>query len=103
MAIFEDITEKAMRAVSDASGLAVTIIGAGASGSIAGMVKSWFPEQTSTIGDETLATVVGFALFMWGDRVHPLLSSFGFGVLISSVGAWTSSFTSGLLAGLQKK
>jgi len=101
--VLSGITEKAMRAVSDTSGLVVTMLGAGASASVASLIKSWFPEQTKTIADETLAAIAGFVMFYWGDRIHPLVSSFGFGVLIASVGSWSSEFVSGILAGFQKK
>jgi len=103
MEVLGTITDKAMRAVSDISGLVAVIIGAGASASVASVIKSWFPEQTKTLTDETIAAATGFVMFMWGDRIHPLISSFGFGVLLASIGSFTSEFTSGIISTLQKK
>lgn len=94
--IMTGIVEKAVLAVSSTSNIVAAILGAGSGAAVAALLKKWFPEQTATIADETLATIVGFLMFYFGDRIHPLVSSFGFGILMASAGAWASQFTSGI-------
>jgi len=97
------ITEKSSRAVSDLTGFALVVIGAGSGAAIAEVVKSWLPEQTAGLTDEAIAAAAGFAMFYFGERIHPRLVSFGFGLFLSAIGAMTSSFTAGIIAMLTKK
>jgi len=97
------ITDKASRSISDLTGFVLVVAGAGSGAAIVEVIKSWLPEQTAGLADEAIAAAVGFALFYFGDRIHPRLTSFGLGILISSVGAMTSSFTAGIIAMLTKK
>ena len=96
------LTTKAQGAMSDMTGLILVIAGEGAGASIAEIVKSWFPDQTANLSDETLIAIVGFALFYFGDRIHKRLTSFGLGLFLSGVGAFTSSFIGGFLGMLKK-
>jgi len=101
--IVSGITGKASNAVNTPSKLLVAIIGAGASASVVEVIKSWFPEQTAQLGDETIAAAVGFALFYFGDRIHPLVQSFGFGMFFSSVGAWSAGLVEQVIGMFKKK
>jgi len=101
--IFAGITTKAQRAVRDATGLILAIIGAGSAASVCEVIRSWFPEQTKTLSDETLAAIVSFIIFNWGDRIHERLSAFGFGMLLDSVGALIGGYVADLIKGLAKK
>jgi hypothetical protein len=101
--ILGGIVHKASMAISDGTGLAIAVVGAGAGSAIVEVVKSWFPEQTANIADETLAAAVGFALFYFGDKVHRYLTSFGFGLFMAAVGAWSSTFTASIIQMLKKK
>jgi len=102
-AILGGIISKVKAAVSDSIDLVMLIVGAGASGAITEVVKSWLPEQTAGMEDETIAAVVGFILFYWGDRIHKRLVPFGLGVFLSGVGAWSSSYVEGIISMLKKK
>lgn len=97
MDVLGGLTEKAMYSVSTTMGLAATVLGAGSGTMVISLVRKWLPEQTGTITDEALATIVGFVMFYFGDRIHPLVQSFGFGLLMSAVGAWASGFVQGLV------
>lgn len=101
--ILGGIVAKARAAMTDGIDLLLAVIGAGASASVVEVVRSWFPEQTEGLTDETLAAAIGFALFYFGDRIHPRLVPFGFGVFLSSVGAWSSEWVAGIISMLKKK
>ena len=100
--ILAGIVAKAKAAIVDGVDLLLVVAGAGASAAILEVVKSWFPEQTADIADETLAAAVGFALFYFGDRIHPKLVPFGLGVFIAAVGAWSSEWVAGIILMLKK-
>jgi len=97
------IISKIRAAVTDSIDLILLIAGAGSSGAIVEVVKSWLPEQTAGMEDETIAAVVGFLLFYFGDRIHRRLVPFGLGVFLSGVGAWSSSYVEGIISMLKKK
>ncbi|MCJ7759909.1 hypothetical protein MUP59_02045 [Candidatus Bathyarchaeota archaeon] len=97
------LVRKAQAAVSDLTGIIITVIGAGSAGAIATVIKSWFPDQTTGQTDEVIAAVAGAAIFYFGEKIHPRLVSFGFGVFLSAIGAFTTSFTSGIIEMLTKK
>ena len=101
--ILAGIVEKARTAMTDGTDLILAIVGAGSSAAVLEVVKSWFPEQTEGIADETLAAGIGFALFYWGDRIHPKIVPFGFGMFLASVGAWSSEFVESFVLMLKKK
>lgn len=101
--ILAGIVEKAKAAITDGTDLILVVVGAGAPMALIGVIRSWAPEQTEGIADETLAAGVGFALFYFGDRIHKRLVPFGLGLFLASVGAWTSEFTEGLIGMLTKK
>jgi len=82
------IVARAREAVVDGIGLLLVIIGAALASTIIGWIRKWFPEQTKDIADEAIATVVGFILLMWGGRIHPRVTSIGFGVFLAGIGAW---------------
>jgi len=100
--ILGGIVDKARASITSGVDLLLVVAGAGASSAIAEVVKSWLPEQTATIADETLVIAVGFLLFYFGDRIHPKLVPFGFGMFISGVGAWSSAWIAGLITMLKK-
>ena len=83
------IVAKARAAISDGLDFLLVIVGVGATASIIEAVRSWFPEQTEGIGDETLGAIIGFLLFYFGDRIHRRLTPFGLGVFLESLGAWS--------------
>lgn len=101
--ILRGLIDKAREAVEDTTGFVLVVAGAGASMALVEVVRSWLPEQTEGMADEAIAAAMGFALFYFGERIHPRLRSFGFGVFIAGVGAWSSEWISGLLAMLKKK
>ena len=97
------IVAKTREALTDGIDLLLAIAGAGGSAAIVEVVRSWFPEQTEGLTDETLGAVIGFVLFYWGDRIHRRLVPFGLGVFLSSVGAFTSEWVASVIAMLKKK
>ena len=101
--ILAGIVEKAKAAMTDGTDLILAIVGAGSSMAVLEVVRSWFPEQLEGVEDETLAAGIGFALFYFGDRIHPRLVAFGFGMFLASVGAWSAEFVEGFLLMLKKK
>ena len=101
--ILGGIVEKARSAITDGTDLLICIAGAGATGALVEVIRSWLPEQTKGVADETLVAVAGFLLFYYGDRVHRLLVPFGFGVFLAGIGAWSSDFVAGIVLMLKKK
>lgn len=101
--ILSGLVYKARECIDDTIDLLLVIAGAGASSAVLEVVKSWFPEQTSSIADETLAAGIGFAMFYWGNRIHRRLAPFGLGIFISAVGAWSSAWISSIILMLKKK
>ena len=97
------IVSKARAAITDGIDLLLVIVGAGSSATLVDIVKSWFPEQTSGISDETLAAVISFLIFYFGDRIHRRLVPFGLGAFIASTGAWASAYVSDFLEMFKKK
>ena len=100
--VFRGIVAKARMALTDGIDFLLVLAGAGTSATVVEIVKSWFPEQTKDIADETLATAIGFVLFYFGDRIHPRLASFGLGVFIASAGAWVGQYVKGILEMFKK-
>jgi len=98
-----EVVNKAKTAVSTGTDLIVCVAGAGSGAAILEVVRSWLPEQTTGVEDETLLAIIGFVLFFWGEKIHPLLVPFGFGAFLSGIGAWSSSYVSGLILMLKKK
>ena len=101
--ILSGLVTKARESITTTTDLLLVVAGAGSSAALLEVVKSWLPEQTAGMADETLASAIGFALFYWGDRLHSALVPFGFGVLIASVGAWSSEWVAGIILMLKKK
>ena len=101
--ILGGIVEKAQGAITDGTELIVAVAGAGSSGALIEVVRSWLPSQTEGMADETVAAAAGFLLFYYGDRVHRLLVPFGFGAFLSGVGAWSAEFVEGIVLMLKKK
>lgn len=77
--------------------IAVMGIGAGAKGAVTGLVQQFLPD----IGAEIGGIIAGGLLYMYGDRVHPLLQKFGAGVLISAIGGFTENLIPQLNLGLK--
>ena len=100
--VLKGVVDKAREAMKDGTDLVLAIIGAGSATAVLEVVRSWFPEQTEAIADETLAAGIGFALFYWGDRIHPRLVPFGFGVFLAAIGAWSSEWVAGIILMLKK-
>ena len=101
--ILGGIVAKARAALTDGIDLLLAVAGAGGSAAVVEVVKSWFPEQTAGLTDESIGAIIGFVLFYWGDRIHRRLVPFGLGVFLSSVGAWTSEWVSSVISMLTKK
>ena len=101
--VLRGIVEKARGAMTDGIDLILAVVGAGSSAAMLEVVRSWFPEQLEGVADETLMAGVGFALFYFGDRIHPRLVPFGFGMFLASVGAWSSEFVESFILMLKKK
>ena len=74
--------------------LAIMGIGAGAKGTIVGIVKNFLPGLE--IGDDIAGIVAGGLLYKFGARAHPLLRKLGAGVLISSIGGLAEGFIGGI-------
>lgn len=102
-AVLGGIISRIRAAVTDSIDLVLLVAGAGASGAIVEVVRSWLPEQTAGMADETLAAAVGFVMFYWGDRISKRLVPFGLGVFLSGVGAWSSSYVAGIVSMLKRK
>ena len=101
-AILAGFVDKIRTAITDTTDFALAVAGAGSGAALAEVVKSWFPEQTAEMADETIAMIAGFLLFYWGDRIHPRLQAFGLGVFLAAVGAWSSEFVAGFILMLKK-
>jgi hypothetical protein len=95
------IVEKAR--IRDSIDLVLAIVGAGSVGGLVDTIRSWLPEQTKGMTDETLAAVASFLIFYFGGRIHSRLTAFGLGAFLSSVGAWVGAYLSGFWSMLQKK
>jgi len=100
--ILAGFVAKVRTAITSTVDFVLAIAGAGAAGAVAEVVKSWFPEQTATMGDEAIAAAVGFVLFYWGDRIHRLLVPFGLGVFLAAIGAWSSEWVGSIILMLKK-
>lgn len=101
--MIEDIVARAQKTISDGTDLALVVAGSAGAGSLAGVVRSWLPEQTAGVADEVLAAVAGFLMWQYGNRLHDRLVPFGFGILVEGVGGWASEWVSGILDMLKKK
>lgn len=101
--IFSGIIEKARGSITDGTDLLLAIAGAGSLAALVEVIRSWLPEQTAGMEDETVAMVAGFLLFYFGDRIHPKLVPFGLGAFLSGVGAWSSEWVAGIILMLKKK
>ncbi|MCM8802833.1 MAG: hypothetical protein NC827_05955 [Candidatus Omnitrophica bacterium] len=96
------LVTKARESIKDTLDFVLVIVGVSASSAVVEAVRSWFPEPTTGIADETVTSVVGFLLWYFGDKIHPRLSPFGFGIFLTGVGAWASSWIAPLFAFLKK-
>ncbi len=65
--------------------------GAGAKGTVAGWLTSTFPQLKLT--EDLAGALVGFLIWKFGEKVHPLVKTFGAGVLIGAIGQFTKSIT----------
>ena len=101
--ILGGLVEKASGAIKDGTDLIAAVVGAGASGALVEVIRSWLPAQTEGMGDEAVAAIAGFLLFYYGDRLHPILVPFGFGAFLSGVGAWSAEWVEGIILMLKKK
>ncbi len=99
--VFGDIATKFSQTVIDEIDLLLVLAGSGAADSVLDLVKQFVPlEGIAGLSDDVLATIVGYIIWSYGDRIHPRLAPFGLGVFIagagSIVGEWVSGFISGL-------
>ncbi len=101
--ILSGIVEKASTCIVTSTDLIAAVAGAGSVGAIVEVIRSWAPEQTEGMADETVAAIGGFLLFYYGERFHPLAVPFGFGAFLSGVGVWSSEWTAGIVLMLKKK
>ena len=101
--MLEGIVEKARATIEDGTDLALVVAGSGGAGALSEVVKSWLPEQTKDLGDETIAAIAGGLIWYFGDRLHDRLVPFGFGVLLEGIGAWSSEWVAGIIDMLKKK
>lgn len=101
--VLEGIVDKAKATINDGTDLALVIAGSGGAAALGAVVKSWLPEQTKDMTDETLATIAGGLIWYFGERVHERLVPFGFGVLLEGVGGMTEEWVSGIIEMLEKK
>lgn len=100
--MFAGIVDKARDCFKDSTGFVLVIAGNAATTAIVEAVRTWAPEWTEGVADETIAAVVGFIVFNWGDRIHERLTPFGFGMFIAGTGAWASAWVAPLFAMLKK-
>ena len=101
--MLEAIVDKAKATIDDGFDLGLVVAGSGGAGALAAVVKSWLPEQTEGMADETVAAVAGGLLWYFGDRLHDRLVPFGFGVLLEGVGGMSQEWVSGIIEMLKKK
>jgi hypothetical protein len=99
--ILGGIVDKAK--LKDSIDFILAVVGAGSAGALVDTIRSWLPEQTKGMTDETLAAVASFLIFYFGDRIHKRLTPFGFGMLLDSVGAWVGGYTKSFWDMLKKK
>lgn len=75
--------------------LAVMGIGAGSGGAVAGWLKNLMPGVS-----EDIATIIaGGGLYLFGDRIHPLVRKFGAGMLVQGIGTMTKGVIPGIGGG----
>jgi len=103
MGFLEDLVAKARGCITDALDFGLVVAGAGSSVAITDLVRAYLPEQTKDLTDETIQAGIGFALFYWGDKVHPRVPPFGFGVLLAGLGSWSSEFLTTAFTWLKPK
>jgi len=101
--IIGGIVSKARGAITSGTDLVMAVFGAGSTAALVEVIRSWLPEQTKGMTDEAVATLAGFLLFYFGDRLHRLLVPFGFGAFLAGVGAWSSEWVEGIILMLKKK
>jgi hypothetical protein len=97
------LVSKARECFTDTIDLLLVILGVASTSAIVEAVRSWLPEQTAGVTEETLASVIGFILWYFGSKIHKRLSPFGFGVFLAGIGAWASSWVAPLFSFLKKK
>jgi hypothetical protein len=97
------LVSKARECFSDTVDLLLVILGVASTSAVVEAVRSWLPEQTKTVAEETLASVIGFLLWYFGDKIHKRLTPFGFGIFLAGIGAWASSWVAPLFEMLKKK
>ena len=101
--ILAGVVTKSRAALTDGTDLLLVIAGAGSSAALVEVIRSWIPEQTEGMADETVVAIAGFIMFYYGNRIHERLTAFGFGVFIAGVGAWSSEWVAGIIGMLAKK
>ncbi len=77
--------------------LAVMGIGAGAKGTVVGLINKFLPGLE--VGSDVAAVVAGGLLYKFGGRIHPLVRKLGAGVLIGAIGQLSSTFIEGAIPG----
>ena len=100
--VVRGLVSKVRESITDEVDLVLMILGAGAPAAAVELIRSYFPEQTEGMADETLAAIAGFVIWYFGGRIHRRLTPFGLGMFIASVGAWSSSIVESIL-GMFKK
>ena len=101
--VLKGVVDKVKAGITDEVDLILVIVGVGGSAAIAEVVKTWFPEQTADMGDETIVAIVGFLLFYFGDRLHARVVPLGIGVFLAGVGAMSEELVAGAFEMLKKK
>lgn len=101
--VLEQVTERASTTIKDNVDLALVVAGTGGAAAVAGVVKSYLPEQTEGLEDEKVAVIAGALIWYYGDRVSDRLVPFGFGVLLEGLGSLTSEWVAGIIDMLKKK
>jgi len=97
------LVSKARECFTDTIDLLLVILGVASTSAVVEAVRSWLPEQTTGVTEETLASVIGFILWYFGGKIHKRLVPFGFGIFLAGIGSWASSWVAPLFAFLKKK
>jgi len=97
------LVSKARGTVTDGIDFLLVILGSASAGGVVGTLKSWFGEQLAGMTDEQLEAAIGFLLWYFGDRIHPRIVPFGFGILVHGAGKLAEGYVEGFWSMLQKK
>ena len=99
--VLDDLAMEFSQTVMDTTDFFMVLVGSGSASTVLDLVKKYLPvEGLAAVGDDILATIVGYIIWKYGDRIHPMLKPFGLGVFIAGAGSVVGGFVEQAVAGL---